>query len=69
MSAPMKTLLTEIEAFCAAHNIKTSRFSQLAMNDKAFVIKLRAGRRTWPETEAKVRDFMREYAANTEQAA
>lgn len=58
----MKTILTDIEAFCEAHKMAPSRFGELALNDKPFVSELRKGRRTWPETEAKVRAFMAAYA-------
>ena len=57
----MADLLHEIEAFCDAHDIAPSRFGLIALNDKAFVGQLRAGRRVWPETEQKVRRFMATY--------
>lgn len=57
----MSTLLTEIEAFCAAHDMAPTRFGELALNDKPFVSQLKTNRRLWPETEAKVRQFMRDY--------
>lgn len=57
----MSTILTEIEAFCEAHKMPPTTFGALAMNDKPFVDQLRKGRRTWPETEAKVRRFMATY--------
>lgn len=57
----MENLLTDIEAFCEAHNLAPSRFGELALNDKPFVSQLRKSRRVWPETEAKVRNFMALY--------
>jgi hypothetical protein len=57
----MHTLLEDIQAFLTAHEMKPTRFGELAMNDKGFVIRLTNGRRTWPETEAKVRRFMATY--------
>ena len=59
----MNALLTEIEAFLDAHNMGAHRFGLWAMGDKHFVRELRNGRRTWPETEAKVRLFMARYRA------
>lgn len=46
-----------------------TRFGELAMSDKGFVFRLRNGRRTWPETEAKVRRFMAAYRPDMESAA
>jgi len=57
----MESLLTDIKAFCASHNIAQTRFGELAMNDKPFVGQLENGRRVWPDTEAKVRAFMAAY--------
>ena len=57
----MSELLTDIRAFCAAHSIPPTRFGELALNDTAFVHKLEKGRRVWPETEDKARQFMASY--------
>lgn len=57
----MSTLLSEIEAFLTAHNMAATRFGDDALGDRHFVHQLRKGRRTWSETEAKVRRFMDEY--------
>lgn len=57
----MEQLLTDIEAFCREHQLSDTRFGELALNDKPFVIQLRNGRRCWPETEEKVRGFMASY--------
>lgn len=57
----MTHLLTDIEAFCKRHDMKPSRFGELALNDKPFVFQLRDNRRVWPETESKVRDWMASY--------
>lgn len=58
----MDTLLNDIKAFCAAHSISHTRFGEMALNDKPFISQLEGGRRVWPETEDRVRSFMREYA-------
>lgn len=63
----MSNLVSEIQVFCKAHEIAPTRFGELALNDKPFVDQLIKGRRLWPETEAKVRDFMATYT--TEQQA
>jgi len=57
----MNGLLSDIEAFCTAHDLSKWQFGQLAMNDRPFVAQLEGGRRVWPETEAKVRRFMATY--------
>lgn len=58
---PMSTLLTDIEAFLQTHDIAPTAFGNDALGDRHFVKQLRAGRRVWPETEAKVRQFMATY--------
>lgn len=52
------SLLTDIEAFLDAHGLSPTAFGVLALNDRHFVKQLRRGRRVWPETEARVRNFM-----------
>jgi len=60
-------LLAEIDAFLAASGMAASTFGRRAMSHWKFVETLRAGRRCWPETIAKVRAFMD--AARREQVA
>ena len=55
----MAGIADDIEAFLKRHDMKPTRFGQLAMNDKAFVHQVRKGRRVWPDSEARVREFMR----------
>ena len=59
----MSTLLMDIEAFLASHQISAYRFGRDAMGDKHFVRDLRNGRRCWPETEHKARSYMAAYKA------
>jgi hypothetical protein len=65
----MAHLLTEIDSFCQRHGLAPTKFGLLALNDKAFVAQIKNGRRVWPETEAKIRKFMSEYAARQSSAA
>ncbi len=67
----MDQLLVDIEAFLERNpQISPTRFGDEAMRDRHLVRQLRDGRRLWPETEAKVRDFMAGYsAAPAERAA
>lgn len=51
-------LLTEITTFQNKLKMADSRIGQIALNDPKFVARLRDGRRCWPETAQKVRDFM-----------
>lgn len=61
-------ILTDIEAFVAEHHMAESTFGREALGDWKLIDELRGKnrgrpRRLWPETEAKVRQFMEEYRA------
>lgn len=60
----MSSLLDDIDAFLDTHKVVPTAFGAQALNDRHFVRQLRAGRRVWPETEAKVRRFMATYRAD-----
>lgn len=51
-------LLSEIDRFLAAEGIGEHRFGILAASNGRLVERLRSGGRIWPETAARVRDFM-----------
>ena len=57
MKAP--SILDEIDAFLAASGMGASYFGKVATGNSELVARLRAGGRVWPETEAKVRDFIK----------
>ena len=59
----MNKLLADIWAFCAENEMPPTKLGEAALKDPAFVHKLKKGRRVWPETEAKVRNFMATYKA------
>lgn len=65
----MTTLLSDVEAFLKRTNMAPTPFGAEALGDRHFVRQLRAGRRVWPETEQKVRQFMAKYEAPEAQAA
>jgi hypothetical protein len=65
----MANLIQDIDAFCESYKISASQFGLSALNDKPFVHQVRNGRRVWPETEAKVRQFMSSYRASAKQDA
>lgn len=58
----MATVLPEVEVFLAATGMAPTAFGDQALGDRHFVHQLRRGRRCWPETEEKVRAFIRENA-------
>ncbi|MFC3795339.1 hypothetical protein [Sphingobium agri] len=68
----MNDLLQAVEAYLAQTGMAPTAFGDGALNDRHFVRQLRKGRRTFRDTEDRVRKFM---AANppvdteTEQAA
>lgn len=69
------TLLDEIEAFIATHNMAESTFGRLALSgDWRLIDELRGKnrerpRRLWPETEAKIREFMKNHRPEDAEAA
>lgn len=54
-----KALPDLIDQYLARTGMNPTAFGKQAMGDPTFVFDLRKGRRCWPETEAKVRDFIR----------
>lgn len=52
------SLLIEIESFISFTGIGEHRFGILAASNGRLVERLRAGRRVWPDTEQKVREFI-----------
>lgn len=58
----MVKLLDEIDAFLLGVKMSETTFGRKAVNDGKFVPRLRAGKRCWPETEEKAREFMRSAA-------
>lgn len=62
MSQHHPDLLAEIEAFIAANGMTETAFGRRAMSDPHFVRDVRGSRRLWPDTEEKVRIFMRAFS-------
>lgn len=56
-------LLDDIEAFLETQELSATALGHQALGDRHFVRQLRMGRRVWPETEAKVRQFMEGFVA------
>lgn len=63
-------LLSDIEAFVAAHEITERRFGELALNDKNFVSDVRErGRSPSLNTVEKIKRFMMTYRPDQDAAA
>lgn len=61
MDTAEQPLAEAIDAFIETHSMSPVTFGRRALNDPHFVAQLKGGRRCWPETEAKVRTFIRDY--------
>jgi len=65
-------LLTEITSFLDETGMGVSYFGKIASGNSELVSRLKRGGRVWPETEERVREFIRQYragaAANSEAA-
>lgn len=65
----MESLITDIEAFCAEHDLTDGQFGLLALNDKNFLNDLREGRDIRLSTAQRVTDFMATYRSDKADAA
>lgn len=63
------TLLNDIDAFRRETGMTEYRFGFLAVKNGRLVERLRKGGRIWPDTEAQVRAFMRQYKADNRRRA
>ena len=54
-------IIHEVDSFLRVHKMAESYFGRRATNDWKLVPQLRAGRRLWPDTEARIRSFMENY--------
>ncbi|WP_288935621.1 hypothetical protein [uncultured Sphingomonas sp.] len=57
-------LIEAVEDFIEKHAMSPATFGRSVLRDPHFVRDLRGGRRVWPETENKVREFMSAYQAS-----
>lgn len=62
MSQHHPELVAEIEAFMALADMTETSFGRRAMGDPHFVRDVRGKRRLWPQTIAKVREFIAAHA-------
>lgn len=63
------SLLDEIARFIGNHDLSERRFGELALNDKNFVLDLRAGRSPSLNTVERLRSFMSAYPNHDREAA
>lgn len=54
-----QNLINDVEAYLEKWSVSPTAFGDAALGDRHFVRQLRSGRRCWPETESKVREYMR----------
>lgn len=54
-------LLREIDEYLAHTGMAQTTFGRLAVNDGKFVGRLRTGKRAWPETHERVRQFIQDH--------
>lgn len=54
------SILKEVDGYLADSRITETTLGKKAVNDGKAIPRLRAGKRMWPETIQKLRDFMRE---------
>lgn len=59
MSKHQKSLIEEIDAFLERSGMGPTYFGKAAVGNSEVVARLRSNGRVWPETEKKLRAFMR----------
>ena len=61
-------LFSEIEAFVRETGMSRHRFGMKAVSNWRLYDRLESGGRVWPEQEARIRAFMRQYRAEAQAA-
>ncbi len=54
-------LIRDVEKFMREHDMPATKFGRLAAHDPRFVLDLRMGRIPRPATEARTRNWMRDF--------
>lgn len=65
MSNAIDRLLSDVTEFLSETGMGASYFGKMASGNSELVKRLNMGRRVWPETEQKVRAFMRQHRAKS----
>lgn len=60
-SMSQQRLIAEIEAFCRRHSLYHADFGEMAVNDRAFYLKMTRGRDPKLTTINRIREFMQDY--------
>ena len=58
MNTTQPNLIDDVETFLAETGMGASYFGKRATGNSELVARLRSGRRCWPETAARVREFI-----------
>lgn len=69
MARMSSDLLTDIRVFLQHTNMGPSYFGKAACGNSELVTRLVKGGRIWPDTEAKIRAFMRQHRAENRRRA
>lgn len=64
MPANHNNLLEEIESFLRQSGMGPSYFGKVSVGNSELVERLRSGRRVWPETADRVREFIADRASS-----
>jgi tRNA-dihydrouridine synthase len=54
----IEKVLADVDEYLSATGMKETTFGRLAVNDGKCIARLRKGGRAWPETIAKITEFM-----------
>lgn len=68
MNSIRDELLEEIEAFLAKHDMAPAKLGSLALNDPAFVLRLKGDRDIRIGTADRIREYMRNYKPKRDKA-
>ena len=68
-NSPTERLLSDVTEFLAETCMGASYFGKVASGNSELVSRLKQGGRVWPETEKKVRSFMRLHRSKRKETA
>lgn len=57
---PVETLLAEVDRYLEMTGLSPATLGKKAVNDGKCIDRLRGGKRAWPETVARIRQFMKD---------
>ena len=68
-NSPTERLLSDVTDFLAETGMGASYFGKISSGNSELVSRLKRGGRVWPDTEKKVRSFMRSQRAKAKESA